>query len=195
MKLQKAAASSDPCEHKPQLETATERMAHGKTVRNTILLRLPDNEFEAIQPHLRFTNLNLANRCSAARSNRFCVFHESRHRIHAGRDRRRSQRRSRSIGPRRHDRPPAGGSVLKAIPTNIIVQVPGDGFQVDSTVMRRAICALPELRRILVRQLGIRSVQFAQNAACNRCQRAAAPRALAAGHARSHRLESHHHHA
>ena len=35
-------------------------MAHGKTVRNTILLRLPDNEFEAIQPHLRFTNLNLA---------------------------------------------------------------------------------------------------------------------------------------
>jgi len=35
-------------------------------------------------------------------------------------------------------------------------------------VMRRAIGTLPELRRILVRQLGIRTVQFAQNAACNR---------------------------
>jgi CRP-like cAMP-binding protein len=57
---------------------------------------------------------------------------------------------------------------LESHPHNIIVQVPGDGFQVDSNVMRRAICALPELRRILVRQLGIRSVQFAQNAACNR---------------------------
>jgi hypothetical protein len=35
-------------------------MAHGKTVRNTSYCGLPDNEFEAIQPHLRFTNLNLA---------------------------------------------------------------------------------------------------------------------------------------
>jgi CRP-like cAMP-binding protein len=51
---------------------------------------------------------------------------------------------------------------------SVIVQVPGDGFQVDSDTLRRVLTALPELRRILVRQLGIRSVQFAQNAACNR---------------------------
>jgi CRP-like cAMP-binding protein len=143
-------------------------MAHGKTVRNTILLRIPDNEFEAIQPHLRFTNLNLATLLQREQETIDSVYFMNRG--IASMLVETDDGRSVEVGVSgREDMiglPLAAG--LDSHPHNIIVQVPGDGFQVDSAVMRRAICALPELRRILVRQLGIRSVQFAQNAACNR---------------------------
>jgi CRP-like cAMP-binding protein len=153
---------------KPQLETVTERMANGRTVRNTILLRLPDNEFEAIQPHLRFTNLGLATCLQREEEAIDAVYFMNRG--IASMLVETDDGRSVEVGVSgREDMvglPLAAG--LDSHPHSIIMQVPGDGFQVESNVMRRAIGSLPELRRILVRQLGIRSVQFAQNAACNR---------------------------
>lgn len=153
---------------KPQLETATERTAHGRTVRNTILLRLPDEEFEAIEPHLRFTNLDLSACLQREQETIDTVYFMNRG--IASMLIETDDGRSVEVGVSgREDMvglPLAAG--LNSHPHSIIVQVPGDGFQVDSNIMRRAISSLPELRRILIRQLGIRSVQFAQNAACNR---------------------------
>jgi CRP-like cAMP-binding protein len=153
---------------KPQLETAYERTAHGKTVRNTILLRLPENEFEAIQPYLRFTPFGLGTCLQREQETIDAVYFMNRG--IASMLIETDDGRSVEVGVSgREDMvglPLAAG--LDSHPHNIIVQVPGDGFQVESNVMRRAIGSLPELRRILVRQLGIRSVQFAQNAACNR---------------------------
>jgi CRP-like cAMP-binding protein len=157
---------------KPQLETASERTAQrtaqGKTVRNTILLRLPENEFEAIQPYLRFTLLGLATCLQREQETIDAVYFMNRG--IASMLVETDDGRSVEVGVSgREDMvglPIAAG--LDSHPHSIIVQVPGDGFQVDSNVMRRAIGSLPELRRILIRQLGIRSVQFAQNAACNR---------------------------
>ena len=51
---------------------------------------------------------------------------------------------------------------------NLVIQVPGDGFRVKAAIMQRAVHSLPGLARILTRQLGICSMQFAQNADCNR---------------------------
>jgi CRP-like cAMP-binding protein len=152
----------------PQLETASERTAHGKTVRNTILLRLPDHEFEAIQPYLRFTLLGLATCLQREQETIDTVYFMNRG--IASMLIETDDGRSVEVGVSgREDMvglPLVAG--LDSHPHSIIVQVAGDGFQVDSDVMRRAISSLPELRRILVRQLGIRSEQFAQNAACNR---------------------------
>lgn len=50
----------------------------------------------------------------------------------------------------------------------VVVQVPGDGFRIKAADGRSCLQNLPGLRHILTRQLGIRSLQFAQNAACNR---------------------------
>jgi len=151
-----------------QVEVVIERAAQGKPVRNTILLRLPDSEFEALQPHLRFSVLNLAtclqreNECIET----VCFMNRGIASMLIETD----DGRSVEVGVSgREDMiglPLAAG--LDSYPHSVIVQVPGDGFYVEAGVMRRAINSLPELRRMLIRQLGIRSVQYAQNAACNR---------------------------
>lgn len=50
----------------------------------------------------------------------------------------------------------------------VIMQVPGDGFRMPADVLQQLLPRLPELQRILLRRLAIRSVELAQNAACNR---------------------------
>lgn len=137
-------------------------------MRNTILLRLPPNEFEVIQPYLKFTPFTFAT-CLQRE-------HESIDAVYfmnsgiASMLVETDDGRSVEVGiSGREDMiglPLAAG--LDNFPHNVIVQVPGDGFQVDSETMKRVMGSLPELRRILIRQLGIRSLQFAQNAACNR---------------------------
>jgi CRP-like cAMP-binding protein len=57
---------------------------------------------------------------------------------------------------------------LKDAAHNLVIQVPGDGFRVKASTLQRELRSLPELSRLLTRRLGIRSLQFAQNAACNR---------------------------
>jgi CRP-like cAMP-binding protein len=57
---------------------------------------------------------------------------------------------------------------LQRLTHSVIVQVPGDGFQVEGQAMRRILNSSPELRRILILRLGVRSAQLEQNAACNR---------------------------
>ena len=153
---------------KTQIENGTERLANGRTVRNTILLRLPEEEFEAIQPHLHFVPLSLSTCLLREHETIDSVYFMNRG--IASMLVETDDGRSVEVGV--SGREDMVGLTLAAgldiFPHNVIVQVPGDGFQVDSAVIRRAMESLPGLRRILVRQLGIRSLQFAQNAACNR---------------------------
>jgi CRP-like cAMP-binding protein len=153
---------------KSQIESTEERAVNGRSVRNTILLRLPDSEFDAIQPHLKFTPLTLAACLQREREAIDTVYF-----LNCGIASmlvETDDGRSVEVGVSgREDMiglPLAAG--LDNYTHNVIVQVPGDGFQVDSEILKKAMLTMPELRRILIRQLGIRSVQFAQNAACNR---------------------------
>lgn len=137
-------------------------------MRNTILLRLPPNEFEVIQPYLKFTPFTFATCLQREHESIDAVYfmNSGIASILVETD----DGRSVEVGiSGREDMiglPLAAG--LDNFPHNVIVQVPGDGFQVDSETMKRVMGSLPELRRILIRHLGIRSLQFAQNAACNR---------------------------
>jgi CRP-like cAMP-binding protein len=51
---------------------------------------------------------------------------------------------------------------------DIVVQIPGQGFQVPVRTMISLLPSLPKLREILIRRLAIRSLFLAQNAGCNR---------------------------
>lgn len=46
---------------KLQVESINGRAVAGQSVQNTILLQIPDSEFEAIQPHLKFVPLPIAD--------------------------------------------------------------------------------------------------------------------------------------
>lgn len=143
-------------------------MAQGKPVRNTILLRLPDTEFEALLPHLHFLPLELST--CLQRENECIETVYFMNRGIASMLVETDDGRSVEVGVSgREDMiglPLTAG--IDSYPHSVIVQVPGDALYVEGGVMRKAIQSLPELRRMLIRQLGIRSVQYAQNAACNR---------------------------
>lgn len=126
--------------------TVNGRTVNGRSVRNTILLRLPPNEFEVIQPYLKFTPFTFAT-CLQRE-------HESIDAVYfmnsgiASMLVETDDGRSVEVGiSGREDMiglPLAAG--LDNFPHNVIVQVPGDGFQVDSETMKRVMGSLPELR-------------------------------------------------
>jgi len=152
----------------PQVENVAERSAAGQPVQNTILLQIPDNEFEAIQPHLKFIPLELATCLHRERELIRAVYFMNRG--IASMLVETDDGRSVEVGVcGREDMIGLGlAAGLATLTHSVIVQVPGDGFQVDGPTMRRLLNSSPELRRMLVLRLGIRAAQLEQNAACNR---------------------------
>jgi CRP-like cAMP-binding protein len=144
------------------------RVVDGRPVRNTILTRIPAEEFEAIQPHLEFTPFSLAA-CLQREQETIESVTFLNHGI-ASMLVETYEGKSVEVGV--SGREDMLGLLLatglETSPHSLIMQVPGEGFQMESTMLKRWLEELPELRRILIRQLGIRWVQFSQNAACNR---------------------------
>lgn len=137
-------------------------------MQNTILLQIPDNEFEAIQPHLKFIPLELATCLHREHELIRAVYFMNRG--IASMLVETDDGRSVEVGVcGREDMIGLGlAAGLATLTHSVIVQVPGDGFQVDGPTMRRLLNSSPELRRMLVLRLGIRAAQLEQNAACNR---------------------------
>ena len=154
-----------------QLQTETvivERVIAGRPVRNTILRCIPINEFETLKPHLRSTQLQLAAALQREYLKiRFACF------VNGGIASLLVQTddgRSVEVGiAGREDMiglPLIAG--LSSYSHSVIMQVPGEGFMIEGGALQGLLPSLPELSNILVRRLGIRSLQLAQNAACNR---------------------------
>lgn len=152
----------------PQVEKVAERTAAGQAVHNTILLQIPDNEFESIQSYLKFVPLELATCLHREREPIRTVYFMNRG--IASMLVETDDGRSVEVGVCGREDMIGLGLVagLERLIHSVIVQVPGDGFQIDGQTMKRVLNSSPELRRILVLRLGIRSAQLEQNAACNR---------------------------
>jgi CRP-like cAMP-binding protein len=163
-----SADISDGVSANPQVEKVAGRTAAGQSVQNTILLQIPDNEFEEIQPHLKFIPLELAT--CLHREHEFIRAVYFMNRGIASMLVETDDGRSVEVGVcGREDMIGLGlAAGLERLTHSVIVQVPGDGFQVDAQTLRRVLHSSPELWRILVLRLGIRAAQLEQNAACNR---------------------------
>ena len=57
---------------------------------------------------------------------------------------------------------------LEEFTHSVVIQVPGDGFRVKGPILKRLLPSMPVLKQLLLRRLAIRSIEHAQNAACNR---------------------------
>jgi len=132
------------------------------------LLRIPDDEFRFLNPHLKSVRLDNAV-CLEQEGGRIdsvyflnggigslVVETEGGKSVEVG-----VVGREDMIGL-----PLAAG--LNEFTHSVVVQVPGDGFRVESNAMRQVLESSPQLSRLLLRRLAIRSVELAQNAACNR---------------------------
>jgi CRP-like cAMP-binding protein len=157
-----------PHSDKPDNEKRLRQTASGKLVRNIILLQVPEREFLELEPNLEFIESNNAARLEQSGQRIGSVYF-----LNGGVGSmiiETSDGRSVEVGLVGHEdmiglQLAAG---LDELTYTVIMQVPGDGFRMPADVLRQLLPRLPELQRILLRRLAIRSVELAQNAACNR---------------------------
>jgi CRP-like cAMP-binding protein len=145
-----------------------QRVLAGRGVRNSILLRLPQAEFDSLKLHLQFVFL----RSGATLERQYEPIHAA-YFINQGivsKIIEMEDGRSVEVGMagREHMVGLQLAVGLDNLMHTLVVQVPGEGFRISVMTLRWALKSLPELTRILTRRLGIQSVQFARNAACNR---------------------------
>jgi CRP-like cAMP-binding protein len=146
-------------------------MIAGQLVRNTLLLRIPEQEFLAIQPHLEFVTFENGTTLQREGSRIDAVYFLNKGIgsiiVEA------ADGKSVEVDMAGHEdmiglQLAAG---LDEFTHSVIAQERGDGFRVRGATMKRILASLPELSRLLLRRLAIRSIVFAQNAACNRLPR------------------------
>lgn len=145
-----------------------ERTAAGKPVRNTLLLQIPEDEFRIVTPHLELMEFDDGDRLEREGARIESVYF-----LNGGIGSmviETPDGRSVEVGlAGREDMiglPLAAG--LDEFTFSVVVRVPGDGFRVLGDDIKELLPSLPELNRLLLRRLAIRSVALAQNAACNR---------------------------
>jgi CRP-like cAMP-binding protein len=151
-----------------QYKPGATRLVAGRAVTNNLLTRIPESEFTTIQPHLEFA-----------------VFNPGEYLERAGRPITAAYFPNRGICSLLIETPDArsvevglagpeeivgvtliGGVDL--LPYSVFVQVPGEGFRIVSSAMKRIFAFMPEFTRVLVRRLAIHTVEESQNTACNR---------------------------
>jgi CRP-like cAMP-binding protein len=145
-----------------------QRKAGGRTIRNTILQRIPPAEFEALRPHLRLVAIPLgANLQREHTTIEFAYF------LNSGMASLLVQTedgRSVEVGIAGREEM-VGLPLIADLPSHshsVVMQVPGEGFMIEGHTLKRLLRSLPGLRSVLIKRLGIRSLQLGQNAACNR---------------------------
>lgn len=155
--------TDEPHNGKPPRQTTS-----GKLIRNIILLQIPEHEFLELEPYLEFVELKDAIRLEQSGRPIGTVYF-----LNDGIGSmivETSDGRSVEVGVAGHEDmiglQIAGG--LDVFTYSVIMQVPGEGFGMQAEVLQQLLPRLPELHRILMRRLAIRSVELAQNAACNR---------------------------
>lgn len=145
-----------------------ERTVGGRRVENVVLLRLPEAEFRELELHLEFVELKNADRVEQGGDRIGAVYF-----LNTGIGSmliETSDGRSVEVGLVGHEDmiglPVAAG--LDEFTYTVIIQVPGNGYSMQADVLKELLPRCPELQRMLLRRLAIRSIELAQNAACNR---------------------------
>ena len=144
------------------------RAVAGNPVRNTFLLQLLEEEFSRIKPHLEAVKFQVAdvlqrqslpvNGVYFLNTGIASLLIET------------SDARSVEVGV--SGREHVVGLVpllrgLERLTYNVVIQVPGEGFRAPAKMMSGLLPHLPQARELLLRRMAIRSLEQAQNAACN----------------------------
>lgn len=142
--------------------------AAGKPVSNIILLSIRDSDYLSIRPHLEYVSMP-----------NHLVLHEAGGKLKSAYFPNRGL--ISLVVVMKDGRTAEAGIVgnegftgtlaavgLSRSPLQAVVQITGDGFQVDVGALQNALESAPQLQMMLSRYAAIRSIQVAQTAACNR---------------------------
>lgn len=151
-----------------QCKNSGKRVVAGKAVHNILLTRMPDSEFTIIKPHLEFAVFNSGEYLERADEVLTAAYFPNRGICSLLIET--ADGRSVQVGL-------AGCEELigltliggvDRLPYSVVVQVPGEGFRILCSTMKKMFAAMPEFTRMLVRHLSLRAIEQAQNTGCNR---------------------------
>ena len=144
------------------------RTVQGQPVGNVLLAQIPQPEFLRIRPHLALVKLEVATQLEQEVRPITAVYL-----LNGGIASmivETSDGRSVEVGVAgREDMiglPLVGG--LTKLTYSVVVQARCTGFRVSADAIKGLLPSMPELNRMLIHRLAIRTVEVAQNAACNR---------------------------
>jgi CRP-like cAMP-binding protein len=144
------------------------RTVEGRVVGNILLAQIPQPEFLKIRPHLDFMNFELTAQLQRQGRPITAVYF-----LNGGIASmivETSDGRSVEVGVAGREEmiglQLAGG--LTELTYSVVVQAPCTGFRVPAEEIKGLLPGMPGLNGMLMRRLAIRTVELAQNAACNR---------------------------
>ncbi len=153
----------------PQILRAGERTnGEGKPVANTILLAIPDAEFDAVRQKLEHVALP-----------HHMILYEARQKIESvyflnsgmiSLVFRTNKDESVEVGVVGNEgfAPVQAAAGLRSSPHEAIVQINGDGFRMNVEAMEAALKTCPQFQTMLNRYAAVHGLQVAQTAGCNR---------------------------
>jgi CRP-like cAMP-binding protein len=144
------------------------RKVDGRLVQNSILQTISESEFLALKPHLKFEEFEVSD--YLLRQGNLITHAFFLNKGVAAMVIETSDARTVEVGAAGCEcmigLPAAGGQYQTTY--SVIVQAPSNGFGVPVKVINRILPSTPDLHRMLIRRLAIRSVAEAQISACNR---------------------------
>ena len=140
----------------------------GKLVKNDILLAMTPREFNVIQPHLQYVELEQHRTLYEPHTKLKFVYFPNRGLISLVV----VLKSGKTVEAGIVGKEGASGTALSVgvnkSPLREIVQISGDGFRIKSSVFQKLLHALPDLRKALNRYVVLLGMQVSQTAACNR---------------------------
>ena len=140
----------------------------GKSVRNKVLLAMPDNEYNLMRPDLTYVDLPHHLSLHESTQNIEFVYFPNRgmvSQVVATKD-----GRTVEVGVVGKEGYVGAGLAAGLSRSSVreIIQIDGDGFRIMGNALGRILRSAPQLQVMLNRHTGLQGMQVAQTAACNR---------------------------
>ena len=140
----------------------------GKPVANTILLSIPDSEFDLMRPHLQF--VVLPDHRSLQEPNRKL---EYAYFLNTGMislvvTTRNGESVEAGVVGNEGFTPVQIAAGIRRTPHRAVMQVAGEGFKVNVDVLETVLQSSPQFQKLLNRYAAVHGMQVAQTAGCNR---------------------------
>jgi CRP-like cAMP-binding protein len=140
----------------------------GKPVSSLILLSISGSDYSALRPHLEYVSLpNHLVLHEAGRRLQFAYF-PNRGLISLVVVMKDGRTAEAGIVGNEGFTGTLAAVGLSRSPLHTVVQITGDGFRVEVGALQKTLESAPRLQSMLSRYVGVRSMQVAQTAACNR---------------------------
>jgi CRP-like cAMP-binding protein len=137
-------------------------------VSNSILLAIPDEEFQAIRPHLQFIALPQRSRLHEANQKLEDAYFLNKGMVSLVFTTQKGESVEVGIVGSEGFTPIPVAAGVRRSPHRAVMQIGGEGFKINVGELQTALQSSPALQRMLNRYAAIHGMQVAQTAGCNR---------------------------